>query len=370
MKIRGETLKATNENCRAGLTLAGDLASTDDFTDALRLLQILKAAAPEASVAAEIQASTTEIESSRAALGRIAPSIQKLKTSPDDPSANLAVGQYLCFTKNDWNAGLPHLAKASKSGMSSAAALDLAGPSNPEQQIAAGDAWWSLAEKEKGAVQTGAEQRAAYWYNLAVAGGTISGLQLVLINKRIATASASRSTMALSRGRRPHITVIRADYGDGTRLLSVVKTIQDELDADPFVPVHVGSWWGKDPAPYVRKTLTLTYRIDGENHTVTGGEDEVFLVPPVPAEGMEIAGASVPFKIVAARYGVDNQWIDVTDQIRNQISDPSQQVKAHNYAGKDLHPGIHKHLVVYFEIKGRRYARIASDEGSIPLMPK
>ena len=37
----------------------------------------------------------------------------KLKTNPDDPAANLAVGQWLCFERRDWKQGLQHLAKCS-----------------------------------------------------------------------------------------------------------------------------------------------------------------------------------------------------------------------------------------------------------------
>ncbi len=42
-----------------------------------------------------------------------AQSQEKLKESPDDPAANLAVGSYLCFNKDQWERGLPMLAKGS-----------------------------------------------------------------------------------------------------------------------------------------------------------------------------------------------------------------------------------------------------------------
>ncbi|MBI3877243.1 MAG: hypothetical protein HY300_15015, partial [Verrucomicrobia bacterium] len=35
-----------------------------------------------------------------------------LAITPDDPGANLAVGQFLCFVKGDWESGLPLLAKS------------------------------------------------------------------------------------------------------------------------------------------------------------------------------------------------------------------------------------------------------------------
>ena len=34
-------------------------------------------------------------------------------TAPDDPAANLVIGRYLCFVKQDWNIGLTHLFKGS-----------------------------------------------------------------------------------------------------------------------------------------------------------------------------------------------------------------------------------------------------------------
>ena len=46
---------------------------------------------------------------------------EKLKTNPDDPQANLALGRYRCFAKGDWEAGLPLLAKSGDAALASLA---------------------------------------------------------------------------------------------------------------------------------------------------------------------------------------------------------------------------------------------------------
>jgi hypothetical protein len=114
MALRGDSAATAADNCRTGLKLADELVAAEDDATALRLLQLLRPAAPDPNLSAQIQARIRENETARSAAERVAPYIQRLKAAPDDPAANLAVGQYFCFTKHDWKQGLPLLSKGTK----------------------------------------------------------------------------------------------------------------------------------------------------------------------------------------------------------------------------------------------------------------
>ncbi len=118
-------------------------------------------------------------------------SIEKLKQSPDDPSANLNAGKYLCFVKGEWEKGLPLLAKCGDAWIQDAAKLEIQGAKTAEQQAAIGDAWWDLAAKREGRDKADMQQRAAHWYAAAMPG--LIGLPRELVKKRIETIQENQS---------------------------------------------------------------------------------------------------------------------------------------------------------------------------------
>ncbi len=371
MKLRAETTTATDNNCRAALRVVDDAVASSDYATASRLLQMLRPLAPSGELASEIQSRTKQVEMLRAATERIVPAMKKLESSPDDAPANLAVGEYLCFIKNNWESGLPLLAKGGNKALSAAVALDQAGPTDPEKQVEAGDAWWAVAEKETGSAQLSIRQRSALWYGKALDSGAIPGLRRLTLEKRLAAAQPTPGSGGSSRAL-PKVTVVSAEYGAGKTIVSVAKVIQADLDADPLAPVMASKDHFKvDPVPLVKKKLVLSYRAGGTLSTIELAETEIAIVPPIPKEGLAIPGASIPFKIIVARYGTDLIWLNVTDEIRNEIKDPSVPYKTHNMAdGHDLHDKWWKYIVVYFEVNGRRFVRLVPDGDSMTLIPK
>lgn len=108
-----------------------------------------------------------------------------LKENPNDAQANETIGKHLAFDRNDWVAGLKHLAKAGDDAIKNAAKADLAG--SADQAKALGDQWWAIAECPINARElAGYRSRAVFWYTRAVGG--LSGLQKTLVEKRIAEA--------------------------------------------------------------------------------------------------------------------------------------------------------------------------------------
>jgi hypothetical protein len=365
ISLRGATPSATTQNCTTALRVVDELLADGDDIAAMRLLQSLRAAGANGDVNSQIQERIKTLESIRSATDRVAPFQKKLSESPDDPAANLAVGEYLCFMKADWKRGLPLLAKSGKPAITAAATLDLASAANSDRQIDVGDAWWDAAEKEAGPNQSAMRQHAANYYVNAVEGGKAPGLKRAILEKRIATVWPSSPPAAP-----PHVTILTANYGDATRKISIAKQIQQAIEADPFKPICPADGWGGDPAPGAPKTLSFSYRIDTRVVNVTLKNDEIYLIPPIPAEGVAIKGASILFRVVAARYGARSNWIDSTDDIRKEILDRSQSVKVRNMAGRDLAEMTVKKLVVWFEFRGRRYVHITAEGDSMTLTAK
>lgn len=95
---------------------------------------------------------------------------QKLADAPDDADANYNLGRYLCFVEEKWDAGLPHLAKASAVALREIAAKDLQQPSDGKGRLAVADAWYDWGSKVSARDRNGAWLRAQYWYTAALPG--------------------------------------------------------------------------------------------------------------------------------------------------------------------------------------------------------
>jgi serine/threonine protein kinase len=89
---------------------------------------------------------------------------QTLLRDATDPKANLEMGKYYCFAKNDWRKGLPMLALGSDDSMRTAANSELASPHTPTARVQLGDLWWELGEKAADAERIDYRRRARYCY--------------------------------------------------------------------------------------------------------------------------------------------------------------------------------------------------------------
>jgi hypothetical protein len=74
-------------------------------------------------------------------LPEILPVLEKLKTSPDDADANLAVGRFECFIKGAWESGLARLAKGSDETLSTLAQDELKRDVEPAAIAGIADRW-------------------------------------------------------------------------------------------------------------------------------------------------------------------------------------------------------------------------------------
>ena len=98
-----------------------------------------------------------------------------LRMTPNDPAASLAVGKFLCFVKNDWDAGLPLLSRGANATLRWLATSELNNTGKTtEGQITLGDSWRKLASASAYDEKMIYLHRARYWYLKAIAGSPVN----------------------------------------------------------------------------------------------------------------------------------------------------------------------------------------------------
>jgi hypothetical protein len=120
------------------------------------------------ALVSKAEAKAKEATARRDKYAKINKAQETLAAAPDDPEANLLVGQFECLVKGDWERGLPRLLKGPEGVFKALAGEELAAPTDPLAQIKLGDAWWELAEKADGWQKAGLQERARHWYRLAL----------------------------------------------------------------------------------------------------------------------------------------------------------------------------------------------------------
>ncbi len=116
----------------------------------------------------------------------------KLKEHPVDADANLAIGNYHCFLKGNWEKGIPMLALGSDKQLKKLAMKELAGAVDSEGHVALGDGWWELAEKEEGVKRSNLRKRIQHWYEKALP-GLPPGLQKDKVKKRLSLLQGAKA---------------------------------------------------------------------------------------------------------------------------------------------------------------------------------
>ena len=111
----------------------------------------------------------------------IAPALAKLKTSPDDPAANLIAGKHYCLNRAEWRVGVKMLEKSDHEKIKAAAQFDLSRPTDHRKQVVVGDAWYEVANSDK--TFEGFHARAHYWYESAFE--DLGGLDKLKVEKRM-----------------------------------------------------------------------------------------------------------------------------------------------------------------------------------------
>jgi hypothetical protein len=206
--IRAMTAKVPAENritaAHAALELTRKLHDADRYDEAKTIVTAVQRASGRLRNRELTLATKQLADDVREAANHYRPAREAfatLKTSPDDPGANMVAGKYLCFIKGEWERGLPMLAKGDDAKLKKLAAKELAGvedakPTDVDAIVKLGDAWWKLAQQEKGPNKKTILRRAGHWYEQVV--DQSKGLVKVRIQKRLAillTISSDRKRL-------------------------------------------------------------------------------------------------------------------------------------------------------------------------------
>lgn len=180
------TEKQCDQVVRSAFRLMDEAVAADEPQIALEIGKIGTSAAETArSKDLIVQLSEKNMEVREIALdhAEAAQAIDKMKANPTDPSANLAVGKYLCFAKGDWDRGLPMLALGNNETLKTIAALELVGVNEANEQAKLGDTWWDYGESVGGLAHKRLRQRACVFYKQALPG--LAGMAKDRAEKRL-----------------------------------------------------------------------------------------------------------------------------------------------------------------------------------------
>jgi hypothetical protein len=178
-----ESAKAAAEQY---LKLVDEAAASDDFDIAEKAAAAAVPAARKAkdvALTVRADAKIREAADLKARGARVKAARETLLANPDDPAANLELGQFECFTRGNWDVGLPLLAKGSNEDLKALAQKDLARPDGVQEQVDLGDAWKDRSDKESAGKQK-LRERAVHWYEQAYP--RTSGLLKLKLEKAIA----------------------------------------------------------------------------------------------------------------------------------------------------------------------------------------
>jgi formylglycine-generating enzyme required for sulfatase activity len=169
--------------------VAEEAAGKEKFEPAQQLGQQLLAEARkthDSELIKSVAALNKRIKDQAAAFQQFQEAQETLKSSPEDAAANLAVGKHLCFTKGQWQRGLPYLAKGDDKGLQRVAGMETpTPPTGGDDQVKLADAWWDLGQARHSPQREQLLLHAGWWYEKAEASVTASLLKSK-IEKRLA----------------------------------------------------------------------------------------------------------------------------------------------------------------------------------------
>lgn len=172
-----------------GLKLAGDAAAAEEYAAAKEIASLSLGLAKPSRDNSVVKRATEQQAKFTALLKQfqLAEEAQKKLTSgAADSEAEETVGRYLCLIRQNWDKGLPHLAKGTDAELKTAAAFDMQTTPDAVAQAGTAEAWWNVVDKRKGSDKQQLMPRVAYWYEKAMPG--LSGLTKVTAEKRLETA--------------------------------------------------------------------------------------------------------------------------------------------------------------------------------------
>ena len=109
-----------------------------------------------------------ELEKMQASFKRVSEALANVGDASEDPKISELVGRYYCFMKDDWDAGLQHLANAQDADLRRLAQRELEKPVDPDVQLEIADGWWEESKRSRAPEDKRIGKRALHWYQTAL----------------------------------------------------------------------------------------------------------------------------------------------------------------------------------------------------------
>jgi hypothetical protein len=141
-----------SELADASLLLTEEMVSVDQFDAAEKLAAsavTLARRAGDTALVVRASIRTKEVSEAKTLFLAMKGVLETLARNPDDPSANLEMGRFICFVKGGWDLGLRFMIKGSDAALKALADKELSAPVQLADRITLADGWYDLAEKEK-----------------------------------------------------------------------------------------------------------------------------------------------------------------------------------------------------------------------------
>lgn len=167
---RVKTPAAISGIARLGLTVAAEAVQNDKLDEAVALADICLTLAKKVTDRQAIRDAVAlqhDLHAAAQLFADYGPAHKTLAAKPDDPRANLIVGEYYCFVKNDWTQGVPLLLKGNDGELRKLAEPEQTPPSEPADMVKLGDRWWLATKTLDPALRRWAQLRAGAWYKKA-----------------------------------------------------------------------------------------------------------------------------------------------------------------------------------------------------------
>lgn len=141
---------------QALLGVTRDAAVQEQFDLALKTAQVALGTAKKTRdilIATTAEGAVKSVQEAKGSSERSKKAEDHLKTNSEDPSANQAVGEYLCFIRDQWDKGLVFLSKGSDSVLKTLATKELTQQAELSARIGVADEWWDLGTGEKPSIK-------------------------------------------------------------------------------------------------------------------------------------------------------------------------------------------------------------------------
>jgi hypothetical protein len=191
---------AVNDLARLCVSMCRSAVANEDLAEAKKLVYITTGLAKKSrngDLLSECNQLTLTIREAEKSFKERDSLVERLTKNPNDPATNSELGRFYCFKGNDWQAGLPFLAKGDDPQIAQLASRELAGAETMAEELALADSWWALSEMQSAYAKVAIQSHAADLYRRAVK--SVTGLDKLRVEKRIEAAVAAASKTGKSK---------------------------------------------------------------------------------------------------------------------------------------------------------------------------